>query len=124
MSRLSILRTLMPSTVRLLVDIYGSEQAYVEHSNQAVNKYRKLEEACMMYEMSLGFPLLAVNALALLGASDVCTLVGGCKRAPYCSCSCDGGFCGEDPTVRLFDLLTRISRNREEIERHFEWWRL
>ena len=118
MNRLSILRTLMPSTARLLVDIYGSEQAYVEHHDQTVNAYRKLEEACMMYEMSFYFAPLAVNALALLGVRGVCTLSGGCRGAAYCTCGCPGGTCGEDPTVRLFNVLTRISKSREEMGKH------
>ena len=119
MSRLAILRTLMPSTARLLVAIYGSEQAYVEHAYQPTNAYQKLEEACMMYELSFRFTPLAINALRLLGyEGPTCTLSGGCRDAVFCICGCGEGQCGQDPVVRLFDVLTRISKSREEIERH------
>lgn len=121
MHRLAILRTLLPSTVQLLTDIYGSRQAYVEHSDQSHNKYRILEEACMMYDMSFEFSSLAVTALKMLSSirtevhQATCTRNGVCGRS-VCTCGCAGGVCQEDPVARLFDVLSRISRSRQEIQ--------
>ena len=98
-----VFESLMPRTRMFLIAIYGSFESYEAAVFPDTNKYRLLDEVCMIYDTSLQIPALALAGLRMLGyeldQTDDCQPI--------------------IPQVALYEALTKITQSKSLMEDYY-----